>query len=193
MDKKKLRYLELGACGIEPADWASEYYPDDLPEDWKFAYYTNKFKQIFLTAEQWQRAELSEWFAEVGDEFRFYLELTGAQLSSADWESTVRLIQTANCAAVVRDAGVADELHGIVRRADLLIENKLLLQPLWQAEQENRQLALVHSVIALNPLQLRELFETFQQSVQCPELLVFLDTPYETAQKMRQMCELYGW
>jgi uncharacterized protein YecE (DUF72 family) len=195
MRKQPLQSLDFGACGLEPADWSLQYYPDDLPADWRMAYYANEFKQIFIPAAQWpgQGAELAEWSAEAGADFRFYLEITRRQLDAAHRDELSEQLHQLNCAAVVRDESLADTLQGIVRRVDLLLENEVLLRPLWQNGTESRQLAVLHSDTALNPMQLRELFESFQHSAQCAELVVFLDAPYQSVEKMRQMCELYGW
>lgn len=196
MKQQQLQHLDLGTCGLEPADWSTSYYPDDLPEEWKLAYYANEFLHLFIPAVQWQGHEI-EWLeqlAEVEDEqFCFYVEFTGQQLSAANWDKLAQQLREINCAAMVRDEQLAQALHGIVSRVDLLRDNEILLQPLWQAADDDRQLALLHSETALNPLQLRETFEIFQRSAQCRELVVFLDTPYQTAEKIRQMCELYGW
>lgn len=196
MAKQRLQHLNLSACGLTPANWATHYYPDDLPDEWKIAYYTNEFRQLFMPAGQWQGDELADWQEEISADFadfRFYVEITAEQVAKTDWPQTATQLGEINCAAVVRDAQLAEILKSVVKRIDLLVDGELLLQPLWQAEPEGLQLALLCSETDLSPLQLRDLFTEFQQNVPCTELVVFLDTPYQSAEKMRQMCELYGW
>lgn len=202
MSNQYVNYLDVGGCHWAPADWLIRFYPDDLPEDWRCAYYANEFKQVFITAEQWQGKanEVLGWQEEVSDDFRFFLEVTEQHLKSPDWANTAEVLSSLCSGAVVRDERLADALRGIVRRVDLLVDGEHLLRPLWsedQADDEHvelsTQLAVFHSETALNPVQLRELFEYFAESAERSELLVFLDAPYETVQKVRQMCELYGW
>jgi len=195
MNQSPLKYLDIGACNWAPEDWQTRFYPDDLPEDWQFSYYANEFNQVFISAEQWNGtlAELLSWCEEVPDDFRLYLEVTRERVESADWRKLVKVLSSLNWGAVVRDESLLVELQGVARRVDLLLDGELLLRPLWQSAGEDMQLAIFRSETALNPLQLRYLFEQFGASVKSSELLVFLDTPYETTEKMRQMCELYGW
>lgn len=198
MNQQPLKYLDLGACNWAPADWSRRFYPDDLPADWQFSYYANEFRQVFITAEQWHgtAAEVLNWRAELPDDFRLFLEIAERQVNAPDWAKTAEMLSLFNWGAVVRDEGLVGTLRGIARRVDLLTDGECLLQPLWRASQtddENVQLAVLNSVTALDPHQLRDLFEHFKSAVATPELLVFLDAPYETTEKMRQMCELYGW
>ena len=195
MNQQPLKYLNVGACNWAPADWSIRFYPDDLPADWQFSYYANEFRQVFITAEQWHGtvAEVLSWRDELPDDFRLFLEITEQQLNAPDWAKTAEVLATLNWGAVVRDEHLAEALRGIVCRVDLWLEGEHLLRPLWQSDDDKVQLAVFRSETALDPLQLRALFEHFGAAVKRPELLVFLDTPYETTEKMRQMCELYGW
>lgn len=195
MNQSPLHYLDIGACNWVPADWLTRFYPDDLPEDWQFSYYSNEFNQVFISDGQWNGTvpELLNWREEVSEGFRLYLEVTKERVESDDWSKLLTVLSSFNWGAVVRDENLLSELQGVAARVDLLLDDELLLRPLWQPDGEDMQLAILRSATALNPLQLRDLFEQLDASVTSPELLVFLDAPYETTEKMRQMCELYGW
>jgi hypothetical protein len=61
-------------------DWASfpkhqGYYPDDIPEDWKLAFYSNEFNTacLSLSALASQAELLSEWVADLPEEFELCL------------------------------------------------------------------------------------------------------------------------
>ncbi len=67
----------LGTIGWEHPDWNGSFYPEDLPEDWRLAYYATQFRSVFVPAEYWARAsdrELAVWVEETRPEFRFVLE-----------------------------------------------------------------------------------------------------------------------
>ncbi len=69
--------LLLGLRGWPHPDWRGEYFPDDLPPDWEFAYYSNEAGCLLLPAEDWlalERDALEDWLDECEDWFRFYLE-----------------------------------------------------------------------------------------------------------------------
>lgn len=76
------RSLLLGMSGWPHPAWRSEYFPDDLPEDWEFSYYANDADCLLLSEAQWQTlgaGVLAEWAEDVSDHFRFYLQVSGAE------------------------------------------------------------------------------------------------------------------
>lgn len=65
-----------------PGGWwtlrdAADFYPQDLPGEWRLTYFANAFPAVLVPASAWQRSSLSEladWRAAVHLRFRFYLE-----------------------------------------------------------------------------------------------------------------------
>lgn len=53
----------LGTLGWERPDWLGGYYPQDLPPDWRLAYYANDCGCVFLPADTWGSAD-SGWLQE---------------------------------------------------------------------------------------------------------------------------------
>ena len=51
--------LLIGACGWDHADWQDQFYPDDLPEDWRLGYYSNEYRVVLIPADYWRRADFS--------------------------------------------------------------------------------------------------------------------------------------
>ncbi|MGB5564256.1 MAG: hypothetical protein WBN02_18285 [Sedimenticolaceae bacterium] len=49
--------LLLGTVGWERPDWLQGYYPDDLPPEWRLAYYANDCGCVVLSAETWALAD----------------------------------------------------------------------------------------------------------------------------------------
>lgn len=70
------RSLRLAAVH-EDADPAWEaFYPEDLPEDWRLAYYGNYWKDLLIPAHEWEDFSLdSNWIAELPDALRLYFEV----------------------------------------------------------------------------------------------------------------------
>lgn len=73
--------LLLGTVGWERRDWLAGYYPDDLPEDWRLAYYANDCNCLMLTAGQLplaMRRGLPDGLDEAGGELTCVLDLAAA-------------------------------------------------------------------------------------------------------------------
>lgn len=68
--------LLLGWCGWPHPAWLGDYFPDDLPEDWQLAYFSNDADALYLNQTQWQSMDCDEMEQAVDDlpeHFRFYL------------------------------------------------------------------------------------------------------------------------
>jgi hypothetical protein len=69
--------LAVGMWGWLEEPWTAGFYPEDLPEDWRLAYYANEFSRAYVPSSYWigpgGRA-LEPWAAEVPAAFRFVLE-----------------------------------------------------------------------------------------------------------------------
>ena len=70
------RSILVGSRGWQQEHWSGDFYPQDLPEDWRLSYYANEFPAVLVPALSWQAAgaELEDWSDEVHEEFRFYLQ-----------------------------------------------------------------------------------------------------------------------
>jgi len=69
--------LLLGMAGWPRPDWEGGYFPEDLPQDWQFGYYSNDADCLLLRAGQWRGIdpdELEDWLQDVDEAFRFYVE-----------------------------------------------------------------------------------------------------------------------
>jgi hypothetical protein len=69
--------IEVIARDWDRADWCGGFYPEDLPEEWRLAYFANAFDAVLVPAAAWQGdpSRLALWAQEVPHRFRFYLEL----------------------------------------------------------------------------------------------------------------------
>lgn len=39
--------------GFEQPQWNAQYYPEECPKDWRFAYFMNDFRAVYLPADVW--------------------------------------------------------------------------------------------------------------------------------------------
>ena len=68
----------LAARGWQHPAWADSFYPEDLPLDWRFSYYSNEFKSVVLPSQDLMHADLeevSQWLEDCDEDFRFLVEL----------------------------------------------------------------------------------------------------------------------
>jgi hypothetical protein len=78
--------LIVSANGWEYKGWLTEFYPPDLPADWRLDYYQSHFDAVWVPASTWGVVSLSgleSWSEEVSEHFSFYVEALNA--SEADW------------------------------------------------------------------------------------------------------------
>lgn len=67
----------IAAYGWDHAGWRGSYYPDDLPAEWRLAYYANEFRAVVVPATEWRQAAAAtaaQWVADTAETFCFLLE-----------------------------------------------------------------------------------------------------------------------
>ena len=70
-------YITIAACGFQHEVWQKQYFPEDLPKEWYFDYYSNEHDAIlFSDIEQVSLGvdALSEMLSDVDDGFLFVFE-----------------------------------------------------------------------------------------------------------------------
>ena len=70
--------LLIGAAGWENEKWIGGFYPQDLPEDWRFGYYTNRLRSVLVPASLWQSTDVENYvntmLEDLYPEFRMVLQ-----------------------------------------------------------------------------------------------------------------------
>lgn len=70
--------LLIGAAGWENENWVGGFYPGDLPEDWRFGYYTNRLRSVLVPAAAWNGGDtgslVDTLLEDLYPEFRMVLE-----------------------------------------------------------------------------------------------------------------------
>jgi hypothetical protein len=62
--------------GWNPSPGDDDFYPYDLPEDWRLTYFANALNAVALDADAWSRADagrVAQWSRDVPASFAFYL------------------------------------------------------------------------------------------------------------------------
>lgn len=124
----------IGSAGWQHAAWQGEYYPDDLPQDWRLGYYANEFPMVLLTeADRQALDDIASLPEECREGFMFVIE-ADLTASALDVEQAVSLLQErdtdartlhAHCAGllvVVSEAQLQDQqfIPEIFQRVDLM-------------------------------------------------------------------------
>ena len=103
-------YIETGSVGWRHEGWNDSYYPEDLPEEWQFEFYTHLFRFVVLPSNEWKNAsseDVAQWIEEGGEEFRFFLLIDTADMGR---QQTEKLLQVGSL--------LSDRLSGIVVMQD---------------------------------------------------------------------------
>lgn len=84
---KGMLNLQLAAVDWDHDHWQGEFYPHDLPSQWRLTYYANEYRQVLVPARYWDNAGLAQaaqWYEDVQEAFRFYLLLPSHLLHSSE-------------------------------------------------------------------------------------------------------------
>ncbi len=72
--------MDIVTCGWDLSGWEREFYPPDLPADWRLTYFANEFPAVMMPRAYWAKADESSlrvWSEDVPEDFRFYLQTSG--------------------------------------------------------------------------------------------------------------------
>jgi hypothetical protein len=70
--------IDIVLRGWDSDGWVDNYYPEELPPEWRLTYFSNEFPAVLVPFSRWTAIdadELRRWANDVHDNFRFYLEL----------------------------------------------------------------------------------------------------------------------
>ena len=69
--------LMIGTRGWNPAP-GGDFYPPELPDDWRFCFYSNNLRSVLVPQAIWdsaQRTDVAQWLEDSDPAFRFVMEL----------------------------------------------------------------------------------------------------------------------
>lgn len=67
--------LLIGAIGWDNDNWQDDFYPEELPVDWRLGYYSNRLRAVLVPPEVWRSPGINaeEWLDDIDPEFRMVL------------------------------------------------------------------------------------------------------------------------
>ncbi len=101
----------IASWGWDFAQWTPEFYPDDLPDDWRLAYYSNEFRVVVIPGETLAQADaesIEDWAEAVADDFDFLLDLPSWFIAGARQDPDAAMQRLLNTVAPISEqvAGV---------------------------------------------------------------------------------------
>lgn len=73
--------IHIGTYGWDDPVWAARFYPEEMPADWRFCYYSNRLRSVVVPGATWAEADprmLAQWVEDSDPEFGMVLELPPA-------------------------------------------------------------------------------------------------------------------
>lgn len=83
--------IYIGTRGWDDPAWQMSFYPDSLPADWRFCYYSNRLRSLLLPAAIWPQvdaAQVAQWVEDSDPEFAIAVEVPPTLLDAADAAAT---------------------------------------------------------------------------------------------------------
>lgn len=99
--------LLIGACDWRYPQWSGGFYPDDLPEDWRLAYYGNEFPVVLVPADYRLDAAGSAALREGSDAALFFVIELKADSDAAERIDAARQLADQCVGLLVDAAGMA--------------------------------------------------------------------------------------
>ena len=72
--------VRIGTIGWLFDNWDRDYYPQDIPQEWKLGYYANEFTAVVVPEALWIKADaeqLEEMVEDIHKDFGFYFRIEG--------------------------------------------------------------------------------------------------------------------
>ena len=149
--------LSLGANGWQHSHWMDDFYPDDLPEDWRLTYYSNEFNSILLPVSCWQsesEPDCDDWLDNVHEEFEFFVECRGDMFEHVSREVLVGCLQAlqpqlSGLVFLDNKQNMSEQVHGqfieLFKQVDVAVfstnpslfsaQREIQLKSIWQQAQ----------------------------------------------------------
>ncbi len=70
--------LLIGTRDWQNTAWSRKFYPDNLPDDWRFCFYSNQFRAVLIPGAVWKSVttkDVNTWIEDSDDEFKVVCEL----------------------------------------------------------------------------------------------------------------------
>lgn len=88
-------FLSIGACGWDHPQWDDDFYPDDLPPEWRLGFYGNEYPIVLIPAQAWQQGmpAVQAWLDETHDAPDFICEWPASETQTGGYEQILDMIR----------------------------------------------------------------------------------------------------
>lgn len=192
MTQQLVRQITIGALGWDRDD---PVYPEDLPVDWRLAYYANTRAAVWVPAEAWLGGTMPDtaaWREDVNEGFRFVVALDGRHADAPGRAAIAAAIGALGeqLAAVVATAGVHSAVLG-ERHAGLRVDPEAVWRGGAVSAAEVR-LGIVPADGLGSPRAMREVLEAFAAAATVPTPCLFVDGPLGQLEDLDTLGRLMG-
>lgn len=122
--------IRIAARGWQHQSWQGDFYPSDLPADWRLSFYSNEFRALVVPVEVWAAADLAtvgSWLEETHGDFLFFPELCIDQLSHALTQQKLALLATQLGGTLLHaPASQLAELPAAYRQAEVIAPSSVV-------------------------------------------------------------------
>lgn len=197
--------ITLMGIGLDAPNWDREFFPDDLPEDWRLAYYANEYPGILIPPEGWaQDPDIQDWIENTSDDFEFYFQV---QAGMSD-ESLERLTQAADALGprlkgLLLDSGNQEGYETLLDRLAAVTSGRKLsvvtpykgLSLCWQHDIVAGTACgpgLIRLESDMPPRQLRALIEAYVAATEDEAPILFVRAPVSVLETLNTLLDLMG-
>lgn len=200
--------MAVGARGWRNEAWAGEYYPADLPSDWRLAYYANEFPAILVPADYWQEEDwpdVEQWREDVPDHFRVFVEVDDRMFAQGQMPRVLNslsrlghhlggvVLVTEDDDACSRAIATLEGVSGVILVGGGVGRSGLL--PIWRGPGSPCPCASVGVLgpqADTAPMALRRVVESFAECVSGPEGWLFAGDDLALIEDLAGMARLLG-
>jgi hypothetical protein len=111
--------VRIGTIGWLFKSWDRDYYPEDIPQEWKLGYYANDMTAVVVPESFWQQADkeqLEQMAEDVHDDFGFYFQIEKTWPSVDEYERIESIFAANFCGFLVENESMQPPLAGNNRR-----------------------------------------------------------------------------
>jgi len=194
-----VRHLELAARGWTPANWLDQYYPEDLPEEWRLSYYANEHRFVLVPQAIWAAAnDLDQWLDDLTEPFGFHLQIETAEADMARFVHVSSGLGRHYRGAVLTlpERDVPDALLDAAGAAGPVCSTRGIpgTKQCWVpgAGQADAGLGLISIKDHPEPPALRAIIEEFAEASGPEQGLMYVDSPRQVFETLKTLAELMG-
>lgn len=199
-------HLQIAAVGWDHEHWHEDFYPPDLPPDWRLSYYANEFREVLVPASVWLREhtpDLRQWDEDTAHEFRFYIHVTATLLSRLDWSTVIQRLLSLDekLGGIVMDrrsaafGQFAQALNGVYPEAEIfedageLVEGSLRC---WRGVEGNL-IGRLNGICNTDLKRLRTHIERFVETTETESGVIFIEGDIKVVQDATVIARLLGY